>query len=1076
MATVSTASLGQNPLKPSTALERAERIEDRAVRRGIEILQKRHGDLAESDSDSDDGGRTKGRPREVEVVTTAQEDAEAIDTTVLETKAERKAREKAAARGQSGRLQMPKRVGYLTACTDTNRQADWNPKLKAKTEAESSDFDSSDDGNDSPSESEAEAEPKSKSPEPEAETPKAPATVGSALKAPAVGGALKSSVGSALKPTVGSAIKASIGSALKPLSVGSALKSSDGAAFQPRVVVRGPKKFAPARRRAEEEEESSSEEDSDEESDESEEGDDESGSGDDDEESGDDEDDDESDEAEEKKPSKGFKAWAQQQMGTFEEKALMPDLLATAPADGTVRPKKVSQPLPKTGEFVGPMGATLVIPDTSLLTGEPGSTKRPKVARRPSVVESRMGLPILAEEQGIVESILMNPVVVICGETGSGKTTQVPQMLYEAGFGFKGSNNPGMIAVTQPRRVAAVSLAERVRDELGLDKRSGVVAHQIRYSSTTAPDTAIKFMTDGVLLRELATDFLLSRYSVVVVDEAHERGVNTDVLIGVLSRVARLREKRWRESKDDKDRLSPLRIVIMSATLRVADFAENAALFPTPPPVIHIGARQHPVTMHFSRRTTSDYVGEAFNKVCKIHARLPAGAILVFLTGQSEIMGLCRRLEKKYGKNKDAKGAKKEVAPRPANDGMLAPEVLEAEDVDLGGDNDLAADVDDGVAEEDPEALDTDDDEPELLLEETDAPVTVLPLYSLLPQDQQMQVFNPPPEGHRLIIVSTNVAETSLTIPGVRYVVDCGRSKERQYDAASGVQTFAVSWISKASAAQRAGRAGRTGPGHCYRLYSSALFEDHMSAFSQPEILRMPIEGVVLNMKAMNIDAVTNFPFPTPPDRQALKRAESLLQHLGALDKPAATRMVAGITKSGVAGGRITDLGRAMASFPVSPRFAKMLVVGGQHDCLAYVIAIVAGLSVGDPFIHENALDNGEEEDEDADELDPERAAEIANIRSEELRAKERRKDIRGKFFKRQSAFNGKGESDMFKLLTAIGAYEHNPTGTFCNEYFLRLKAMQEIQQLRSQISNISKVTMKRMEPPNDKQVSGQGV
>lgn len=275
--------------------------------------------------------------------------------------------------------------------------------------------------------------------------------------------------------------------------------------------------------------------------------------------------------------------------------------------------------------------------------------------------------------------------------------------------------------------------------------------------------------------------------------------------------------------------------------------------------------------------------------------------------------------------------------------------------------------------------------------------MTVLPLYSLLPQDQQMAVFNPPPEGHRLVIVSTNVAETSLTIPGVRYVVDCGRAKERQFDAASGVQSFAVSWISKASAAQRAGRAGRTGPGHCYRLYSSALFEDQFEQFSQPEILRMSIEGVVLQMKAMNIDAVTNFPFPTPPDRHALAKAEKLLQHLGALDKPVATRMVGGVQRTGVAGGQITDLGRAMASFPVSPRFAKMLVVGAQNDCLEYIIAIVAGLSVGDPFIHENTLELGE------DGSDGEREAELAHIRSDDVREKERRKDLRGKFFKRQS-------------------------------------------------------------------------
>lgn len=220
-----------------------------------------------------------------------------------------------------------------------------------------------------------------------------------------------------------------------------------------------------------------------------------------------------------------------------------------------------------------------------------------------------------------------------------------------------------MIAVTQPRRVAAVSLATRVKSELGFGPASSVVAHQIRYSSSTSPETCIKFMTDGVLLRELASDFLLSRYSVIIVDEAHERGVNTDVLIGVLSRVAKLRESKWRESQDkpagDTDTkgsstIRPLRIVIMSATLRIEDFAQNRSLFPTPPPVIHIPARQHPVTLHFSRKTTSDYVTEAYKKVCKIHARLPVGGILVFLTGQAEIQQLCRKLESKYGNKKGA--------------------------------------------------------------------------------------------------------------------------------------------------------------------------------------------------------------------------------------------------------------------------------------------------------------------------------------------------------------------------------------------------------------------------------------
>lgn len=516
---------------------------------------------------------------------------------------------------------------------------------------------------------------------------------------------------------------AATGSALK---TGGALKTAaDGSAYQPRVVLRRPKKFAPARQH-EESSEASSDDDKDSDEDDSEDEDasdasDDSGSDDgEDGSEGGDEAEAEGSEAP-RKSGVDFKKWALKQMGTSE--ALAPDLLATA---SDARPKE-SKPASKAGELVGPMGAVYNIPASSLLTDADPASARPELKRSASVVEARMELPILAEEQSIVEAVLMHPVVIICGETGSGKTTQVPQMLYEAGFGFPGSANPGMVAVTQPRRVAAVSLAERVRDEMGLAPSSGVVAHQIRYSSTTAAETAIKFMTDGVLLRELAKDFLLSRYSVIVVDEAHERGVNTDVLIGVLSRVAKLREKRWRESKaGDKDRGSPLRLVIMSATLRVADFAENATLFATPPPIIHIGARQHPVTIHFSRRTVSDYVGEAFKKVCKIHSRLPPGTVLVFLTGQSEIMGLCRRLEAHYGEKGKSKGKGKwrpKQAPKAeTNEGILLPEVVEAEDVDLGGDKDLAADVDDGVAESDAEALDTDEEEePAFELEDTDS-------------------------------------------------------------------------------------------------------------------------------------------------------------------------------------------------------------------------------------------------------------------------------------------------------------------------------------------------------------------
>ncbi|WVW82347.1 hypothetical protein I302_104354 [Kwoniella bestiolae CBS 10118] len=1067
---LSSSTLGQSPLNPTSAQERHDKREDKLVRQGISKLAKKFGDKSDEEVSSDEDsqetttrskGKGKGKEKErtIEVIRDpdglVEQEGDEVKTTVIPSKSDLKAKAKAEAKGQ-GKGKMPKK-------------ANWNPNFLPTQPASSSssEFDSSDSANDT-SEDEEEAQP-----EAGPSSPRLPIPL------------LNSNNNSPTSPA-----KEAPKPPPAPKSFGGALKKAiDGATVQPRVEVRKKKpiidyRFSRGLRDGDgegEEDDDEDEEDMDDsEEDSSEEEDDE------DEESDSEDDEDEQSEddtgseepedadAEVKPPPKkralGFKNWALNQMRQTAP-ATTPNLLETDTPNTSINHS--AMPVPKTGEFVGPLGEQLSIPASSLLDqtkGSETSTVRPVIKRRNSVTESRMNLPILAEEQSIIESILMNPVVIICGETGSGKTTQVPQMLYEAGFGYKGSDNPGMVAVTQPRRVAAVSLAERVRSELNLPSKSSTVAHQIRYSSTTSSNTSIKFMTDGVLLRELASDFLLSRYSVVVVDEAHERGVNTDVLVGVLSRVAKLREKLWREkSQHEGKEVKPLRIVIMSATLRVSDFAENSTLFSKLPPILHITARQHPVTIHFSRRTTSDYVTEAFKKICKIHNRLPQGGILVFMTGQSEIQGLCRKLEKKYGKNKNRHNSQPQRSDQP--EVALPIEEREAEDVELGGDNDLAADVDDGNAESDPEGLDTDDEDIEgiegLEIDEaTDAPMHVLPLYSLLSNEQQMQVFKPPPEGHRLVIISTNVAETSLTIPGIRYVVDSGRAKERHYDPSTGVQSFQVSWISKASSSQRAGRAGRTGPGHCYRLYSSALYEDHFDQFSKPEILRMPIEGVVLQMKSMNIDQVINFPFPTPPDRYALKKAEDLLTNLGALEKSTQTRMISGATRLGIEGGKITELGLKMSSYPVTPRFAKMLIIGEQHGCLPYIIAIVAGLSVGDPFVHENAI----EVDEDEEEGDN---PELAHIRSEEIREKEERKETRKRFFKAQQQFTalGGGSSDMFKLLSAIGAYEYDPSPTFCTKNFLRLKAMQEIHQLRNQISAIAKVPLGKLLPPNDTQL-----
>ncbi|GMF07060.1 unnamed protein product [[Candida] boidinii] len=236
-----------------------------------------------------------------------------------------------------------------------------------------------------------------------------------------------------------------------------------------------------------------------------------------------------------------------------------------------------------------------------------------------------------------------NDCVIICGETGSGKTTQVPQFLFESGYGSENSETPGLIGVTQPRRVAAVSMAERVGKELG--NHGNKVGYQIRFDTKIGKETALKFMTDGVLLREMMTDFMLQKYSALIIDEAHERNVNTDILIGMLSRILKLRRQYFEK---DPTRYKPLKLIIMSATLRVSDFSENKTLFDTPPPILKVEARQYPVSIHFNRRTAFNYTEEAFRKTCKIHRRLPKGGILVFLTGKNEITDMVKKLRKEF--------------------------------------------------------------------------------------------------------------------------------------------------------------------------------------------------------------------------------------------------------------------------------------------------------------------------------------------------------------------------------------------------------------------------------------------
>ncbi|XP_074495409.1 putative ATP-dependent RNA helicase DHX37 [Sebastes fasciatus] len=676
------------------------------------------------------------------------------------------------------------------------------------------------------------------------------------------------------------------------------------------------------------------------------------------------------------------------------------------------------------------------------------------VDRLPEIQEARLKLPVLAEEQVIMEAVRENPCVVICGETGSGKTTQVPQFLYEAGY----ASGDGIIGITEPRRVAAVSMSHRVAKEMNLSTR--VVSYQIRYEGNVTGDTKIKFMTDGVLLKEIQKDFLLQRYSVIIIDEAHERSVYTDILIGLLSRIIPLRNKKG----------LPMKLLVMSATLRVEDFTDNTKLFRTPPPVIKVDARQFPVSIHFNKRTPmDDYTGEVFHKICKIHRMLPPGGILVFLTGQAEVHNICRKLSKAFpfrkgntttGEDEDAESSeamrkfkkakqKKNVSlPRIDLDNYSALPVDE-------GDEDRDAGIGD---EEDDVDLEIGDD-PASAEEKADPsiPLYVLPLYSLLAPEQQAKVFRPPPPGTRLCVVATNVAETSLTIPGIKYVVDCGRVKKRFYDRVTGVSSFKVMWTSQASANQRAGRAGRTEPGHCYRLYSSAVFGD-FSLFSEAEITRRPVEDLVLQMKDLNIDKVVNFPFPTSPSAEALIAAEQLLVSLGALIEPPRSGRMDEMERARLSC-PISPLGRAMASFPVAPRYAKMLALGKQQDCLPYVIAVVAAMTVREIF----------------EDLDRPAASEDESSKFAQRRAR---------LTQMRRLWAGQGASlqlgDLMVMLGAVGACEFaGCTPKFCEENGLRYKAMVEIRKLRGQLTNavnavcpeVGVFVNPKMTPPTEHQV-----
>ena len=687
----------------------------------------------------------------------------------------------------------------------------------------------------------------------------------------------------------------------------------------------------------------------------------------------------------------------------------------------------------------------------SLMTRKPSlpQTNRKAYAvhinRSPEIQASRSELPIIAREQEIMEAIHNSPVIIIKGDTGSGKTTQVPQFLYESGYGSRDGPTPGMIGITQPRRIAATSMAERVADEMG--DHGHRVAHQIRYDSNITPETAVKFMTDGILIRELQEDLLLRKYSVIVIDEAHERSVNTDVLIGILSKVvpARLRKNQW--NQDPK----PLQVVIMSATLNVEQFLDDRLFGPgSKPPIVQVEGRQHRVTAHFALRSRVDYLEEIVEKVRRAHRKLPKGGILVFLTGQNEIRQVGQQLQQHLGRhNRDSgfmNGPRVQLA---TSETPLELEDMEFENpkqmVETQDDFDeveiIADNSDDEAAEEREFDISDDESSPRPTTPATASiskdpytSVHILPLYAQIPKREQHRIFESPPPGHRLIVLATNVAETSITIPDIRYVFDTGRAKERKYNLDSGVQSFEIDYISKASAAQRAGRAGRTGPGHCWRLYTSAVYEHFFPEHSKPQILSEPAESVVLTLKGFDYPKpVHEFPFPSTPSFEALAKAESLLRNLGALTNA----------------GKINELGRELRNYPLSPRLGRIMAAGIQSPkLLQQVIALVAGLAVQEIFVPEAALDlNAQDRNEE-------------NVYSRQDQLEDEERDKKKQALGRAKAILSRQDkaSDAIKLLTAVSTYNAaSDKEAICKEFFLRPKAMFEVVELHRQLIRIVK-------------------
>lgn len=517
-------------------------------------------------------------------------------------------------------------------------------------------------------------------------------------------------------------------------------------------------------------------------------------------------------------------------------------------------------------------------------------------------------------------------ILVFVGETGSGKTTQIPQfVLYDDLPQTQGK----MVACTQPRRVAAMSVAQRVAAEMDV-KLGEEVGYSIRFEDMTGPKTIMKYMTDGMLLREAMNDPNLSRYSTIMLDEAHERTMATDILMGLLKEVV--------------VRRPDLKIIIMSATLDAQKFQR----YFMDAPLLAVPGRTHPVEIFYTPEPEQDYVEAAVRTVLQIHATEGEGDILLFLTGEEEIEDASRKIA-------------------------------------LEGD--------------------------EMVREADAGPIKVYPLYGSLPPHMQQRIFDPAPPPRRpggrpgrKVIVSTNIAETSLTIDGIVYVVDPGFSKQKIYNPRIRVESLLVSPISKASAQQRAGRAGRTRPGKCFRLYTEGAFKKELIESTYPEILRSNLSSTVLELKKLGVDDLVHFDLMDPPAPETLMRALEELNYLACLDDD----------------GNLTQLGRLASDFPLDPALAVMLISSPEFYCSNEILSITALLSVPQVFVRPPAQRK--------------RADEMKNLFAHP-------------------------DGDHLTMLNVYHAYRSNEAQEnpkqWCHDHFLSQRALQSADNVRSQLLRI---------------------